>query len=127
MRTLRFSAWWSALGVMLLAIVLYLCLEPPDGTGLPLLNDKLAHFLSFFALSAWFAALVERRFYWQVVVAALAVGGLIEIAQHLMAYGRSAEWLDFAADAAGVMLGIAVSLVSRDSWFERIERWLVPT
>ena len=92
-----------------------------------MVNDKLSHFLAFFSLAFWFAALVERRLYWHVALSMLALGGLIEIAQELMGLGRSADWLDFVADAAGVLLGMAVSLTSRDSWFERIERWLVPT
>jgi hypothetical protein len=57
----------------------------------------------------------------------LSVGGLIEVAQGLMALGRTADLLDFVADAAGVSAGILINLLIRDSWFGRIERWLAPT
>ena len=127
MHRLRFSGWWIALGAALLGLVVYLCLEPPDGGGASRINDKLAHFLAFFVLAGWFGALVERRLYWLVIVALLALGGLIEVAQDLMALGRTADPLDFVADAAGVLAGIAINLPIRDSWFGRLERWLAST
>lgn len=127
MHPLRFTGWWVTLGAALLALVIFLCLEPPDGGGASRINDKLAHFLAFFALSGWFAALVERRFYWLVALGMLSVGGLIEVAQSLMALGRSADVFDFVADAAGVGVGILINLPIRDSWFGRLERWLAPT
>ena len=89
--------------------------------------DKLSHLLGFFALTVWFAALVERRFFLVVGLVMLAVGIGIEIAQDLMALGRAAELADVYADLAGILLGLAVSLPIRDSWLERIERWLSPT
>lgn len=115
------------LGAALLALVIYLCLEPPSGGGASRINDKLAHFLAFFVLAGWFAALVERRFFWLVALGMLTIGGLIEVAQGLMALGRTAEILDFLADAAGVLVGIGINLPIRDSWFGRLERWLAPT
>lgn len=115
------------LGAALLALVVYLCLEPPDGGGASRINDKLAHFLAFFVLAGWFAALVERRFYVLVAIGMLTVGGLIEVAQGLMALGRTADVLDVVADGVGVLAGILINLPIRDSWFGRIERWLAPT
>ena len=35
-------------------------------------------------------------------------GALIEIAQHLLNWGREAEWADLAADAAGVLIAALV-------------------
>jgi VanZ family protein len=92
-----------------------------------LLPDKVSHLLGFFALTLWFAALVERRLYAAIGVGMLAVGVAIEVAQDAMALGRSAELADVYADLAGILLGLLMSLVIRDSWFERIERWLSPT
>jgi len=127
MQPLKFRRLWVTLGVALLVLVIYLCLEPEDGGGASRINDKLAHFLAFFALAGWFAALVERRFYWLIALGMLSVGGLIEVAQGLMALGRTADLLDFVADAAGVSAGILINLLIRDSWFGRIERWLAPS
>ena len=43
-----------------------------------------------------------------------------------MALGRSAELLDVVADTVGIVLGIVLSLLIRDSWLQRVERWLSP-
>ena len=124
MRSLRFGAWWSGVGLALVLIVLYFCLEPPGEGGVFLIPDKLSHALAFFGLTAWFAALVERRYYGLVAIHMLALGIAIELLQGWMALGRSAELADVYADAIGVALGLAISLPIRESWLQRVERWL---
>ena len=124
MRPLRYLPLWGVLGAMLLALLLYFCLEPAGQGGVFLLPDKLSHLLGFFALTVWFAALVERRLYVPVGLLMLATGIGIEIAQDLMALGRSAGFADVYADLFGIVLGLSLSLASRDSWLQRIERWL---
>ena len=54
----------------------------------------------------------------------LVFGGAIEVAQYLMPYGRSAEWADLAADGLGILLAALASLAIRESWLQRIERWM---
>ena len=124
MRTLRFWPLWAVVGLVALGVLLYLCLEPAGQDGLFLIPDKLSHALGFFGLTLWFAALVERRLYVPVGLLMLAIGIGIEIAQDLMALGRSAEFADVYADLFGIVLGLSLSLASRDSWLQRIERWL---
>ena len=63
----------------------------------------------------------------QISIALFLLGVGIEIGQHLMALGRSAELLDVVADTVGIVLGIVLSLLIRDSWLQRVERWLSPT
>lgn len=125
MRELRWRNFWILSGVALVALVTFLCLRPSaGGTQMFPHADKWAHLLAFFALAGMLLALVERRHYRAVVVGLLGLGAAIEVAQHLMPYGRSAEWLDLAADGAGIALGAALSLAIRDSWLQRVERWL---
>lgn len=124
MRSLRLLPMWIGVGLALVAIVLYFCLEPPGDGGVFLVPDKLSHLLAFFALTVWFTALVERRCYVVVGVLMLSLGIGIEWLQDWMALGRSAEVADVYADAAGIALGLAFSLVIRDSWLQRVERWL---
>jgi hypothetical protein len=57
----------------------------------------------------------------------IAVGAGIEVAQGVMALGRSAEWLDLLADVVGILLALAVSLVQRESWFAKVETWTQPS
>lgn len=98
---LRFTALITLTGI------LYLLLGPATALeqGLPH-QDKVAHFLAF-GLVLWaFGILIPR---WpRTALAALVIllGGATEIIQGLI--GRDAEWLDFAADIAGVAVALAV-------------------
>lgn len=127
MRSLRYARYWALFGVIMTLIVVYLTLEAPSGriSRIPHL-DKAYHFGAFLCLTLWFAALVERRGYWAVSIAMLVLGVVIELVQHWMALGRSAEFLDVVADAVGIAFGILFSLLIRDSWLQRVERWLSP-
>ena len=42
------------------------------------------------------------------IIAPIAFGGLMEIAQMELTQDRSAEWADFLADSVGVLIGAAV-------------------
>jgi VanZ family protein len=122
-RPLRLAILWVLLGVVLLGLTVYLSLQAPQRLGLSLQGlDKPAHLAAFFLLTIWFIGLVERRAYLRVALVLLAVGVGIEVAQGIMQLGRQAEWWDLWADATGIVLGIGVSLLSRTSPFEWIER-----
>ncbi|MFZ9872518.1 MAG: VanZ family protein [Steroidobacteraceae bacterium] len=127
LRPLCFARYWVWFGLAMTLVVVYLTLEAPSGriSTIPHL-DKVYHFAAFLGLTLWFAALVERRGYWAVSIALFLLGVAIEIGQHLMALGRSAELLDVVADTVGIALGIFLSLLIRDSWLQRVERWLSP-
>jgi len=124
MRTLRYLPLWSFFGAGALAVLLYFCLEPAGQGGVFLIPDKLSHALGFFALTLWFAALVERRLYLAVALLMLGIGIGIEIVQDIMALGRRAEFADVYADGVGIVLALLLSLASRDSWLQSVERWL---
>lgn len=128
LRPLRYGRYWMWFGLAMTLIVVYLTLEAPSGrvSRIPHL-DKAYHFAAFFGLTLWFAALVERRGYWAVSIAMFLLGVSIEIGQHVMALGRSAELLDVVADTVGIVFGIVLSLLIRDSWLQRVERWLSPS
>lgn len=122
MRALRWRGLWLLGGAALVLLVAYLCLRP-SGAGEPLFPhaDKWAHLLAFAALSVMLLALVERRHYAAVCAALLVFGAVIEVAQFVMPYGRSAEWWDLVADGVGILAGLAASLGIRESWLQRIE------
>ena len=128
MRPLHWALWWVLGGALLFALIVYACLRPSSGMSswLPQL-DKLQHAGAFFVLSFWCLALVERRAYLRVTLVMIAVGAGIEVAQGVMALGRSAEWLDHLADVVGILLALAVSLVQRESWFAKVETWTQPS
>lgn len=115
-------------------LVLYLTLRPKSAgdlislpswmQGLPI--DKVAHFVFwgiwFFLYGAFFLKRPElsgdnftmfrttsfhTERYWGIAVM-IVIGGIIEVAQHELNWGREAEWADFAADVMGV---ICVALI----------------
>ena len=105
------------LSVVVTAGVLWLTLAPrPFGSvHVPMFEgaDKVVHFLMFFAMAvAYYFDIIRGgkisdcpRLAGWIFVALTAVGGLIEIAQMLMAQGRSGDWFDLFADAAGALYG----------------------
>ena len=44
--------------------------------------------------------------------------------QASMELGRSAEWLDFAANTAGVAIGWFAAAMLGDRWVQRLEAWV---
>jgi hypothetical protein len=125
MRPLHFRVFWLALGIALLVMVLYLTLSAPGLERRFPGGDKMAHASGFFALMFWYAALFERRFLILLGLALLALGGVIELAQGWMAIGRRAEWADFFANGVGIAVAAGVSLLSRHSWLQWVERRLL--
>lgn len=111
-------------------LILYLTLRPKSAgdvvslpswlAGLPI--DKVAHFVFwgiwyglyavFFlnrnASVPSFSPEKNKRTYVKEtllgIITLIVMGGLIEIAQYLLNWGREAEWADLAADAAGVLI-----------------------
>lgn len=125
-RQLRLARLWFLIGSVLIAVTLYFALKPGGPpAGFPY-ADKVYHASAFFLLSAWFAGLFERRAYLWLAAAMLVLGIGIEIAQYLMPYGRTAEVGDVLADTVGMVLGLLLAVLLRDSLFARIEKWLTP-
>lgn len=79
------------------------------GTGVPSSTPKVGditlHLFAFVYLTAALRIAQPRLLVVFVVVALLAYGGCIEIAQSYLP-PRQAEWKDFAVDVAGVGVGL---------------------
>lgn len=101
-RAVRVSTWLIAITVMALALV-PLPRIPGLGHG-----DKLVHGIVFLVI-ALLSAVGWPRVRFAVLAAALvAFGAAIEVLQGLTGW-RSAEWLDLAADAIGVIMGLGLA------------------
>ncbi|MBN8280737.1 MAG: VanZ family protein [Gammaproteobacteria bacterium] len=124
MLPLRFGRVWLAAGFLFLGVGLYSALTPNPG-GLALLNDKLVHGAGFMAFMLWFGGIVEPRRVPRVALALALYGLLIELLQSLTAT-RQAEFLDLAADVAGVLLGWLLGAAGLSRWCTVLESWLVP-
>jgi VanZ family protein len=116
--------WW-ALGVLLVAAAVAVCLVP--GPAMPLeleWNDKASHVLGHFVLAAYFAGLVPRARWWKVFVFLLLLGISIEIAQYYMHAGREGDPRDVLANSTGAVLGLAVARLGLARWPELAARLL---
>ncbi|HEX6592550.1 MAG TPA: VanZ family protein [Moraxellaceae bacterium] len=96
--------------VICLAAVLYLALDPrPVFAGTD--SDKVNHVIAFFTLA------VLLRLGWpqyRIVLALLGLvglGALIEVLQYFI--GRDAAFGDLLADALGLLLGTAATMIFR--------------
>lgn len=72
-------------------------------------SDKFLHFIAYFGLSGIATVALSGRRVVLVVLAMIALGGALEIAQSVT--GRDAEWLDEAANSAGAVLGALAGLL----------------
>ena len=123
----RFPVAWSALWCLAIAVVVALSLMPaaelPDAPG----NDKLHHFLAYFALAASAVQLFAR---WPSLLGAglglVLLGIGLEHAQGSMAFARMADRMDALANTLGVVAGLATRLTPLHDLLLRIEARLVP-
>ena len=90
---LQSTRFWQALLPVLLVVVAWLAMTPQPPPELTLGWDKLNHGSAFVALA---------------LLALLAYGGLIEVAQWFVP-GRAGEWADLLADAVGLAIGAALA------------------
>ena len=123
MLPLRYAGRWRMAGLALLALVLLASLMPrfwffPDRNDFVtwfVHVDKWLHGIAFVVLAVWFAGQYQPRSYWRIALGLLAFGVLIEACQRLVTY-RSADWLDIAADAAGIAVGLTIALAGLGGW-----------
>lgn len=93
-----------------------MALGPGLPSSTPKVSDISLHLLAFVYLTIALRIAHAGLLLPLVVVAMLAYGGFIEIAQ-LYLPPRQAEWKDFAIDALGVTLGLIVhQLIGEKVW-----------
>lgn len=120
---LRFPWLWLALGWVLVAGVLIGSLLPGNSLSAVSIHDKILHSGSYFVLMVWFAGLYERRHHIWIALVLAAFGLTLDVLQGGIAT-RSFELADVAANGAGIVLGLAVSVWLLGGWCQRVERHL---
>lgn len=122
MYPLRFRSAWVAGGYGLALLITLLSLLPglpgPDTAGF----DKIGHTAMYALLAFWFCGLYRPSHWPLIFILLAALGGILELAQSLLS-ARTAEWLDMAANAAGLGLGVLLGW-SLSGWCGRVERRL---
>lgn len=112
------GAWWGCSGLLALAILGLSLGSPPDVPGFRFVAaDKVGHVFAYGLLTgSLLLAAVWRpgrdrgvsKGPWPIVAGVIAFGGIIELIQSRA--GRSAEFVDLAADAVGVCLAAGIWL-----------------
>jgi VanZ family protein len=115
---------WLALSVLLLAGVILGSLVPTGRVPHPGVSDKLVHAGAYFFLAIWFGGLTYRSAHGVVLLGLLALGAALEVLQGAMHLGRTADLMDLAANAAGIVAGLTVLRLSGTSWADRVEAWM---
>ena len=118
MKRFRFLPYLPTLVVLVTITYLSLAEDPVHTKGIRLFEgaDKLVHgcmYLALVVVGSYDLYRVGRpsvrgRLGWMVV--AVMWGGVMELLQGAMGLGRSADWLDFAANSCGALLGFLLSL-----------------
>lgn len=115
---------WLTASALLVVLVVYGSLSPAAALPVPGGVDKVEHFAAYLFLAVWFTALYPRTSYWRVVAGLLGLGLALEVLQHLMQLGRSAELPDMVANAAGVLLGYGLAVAATGDWAMKVDSWL---
>lgn len=123
---LRLRRFWVLAGTLIALAIAVVCLAPSSNLPGVGISDKLQHALAFALLAFWFGSIVVRRDLPWAGLALVLFGGLIEIAQALLGWGRTAEWLDLLADAAGVLAGLLLAATPLGGWARWLEARLRP-
>jgi len=116
MPELRLRHLWFAAGLFAALAIATLMLMPVREVPDPRISDKAIHMMAFGMLGFWFGSIVVRRGFIWLLLALVAFGGLIEVAQGLMQLGRHPELLDLLADAAGAVVGLVLALTPLGRW-----------
>ncbi len=119
---LRLAKFWFAMAYLLLLALGILSLIPaPDIGG----SDKIAHFIAYAALSAWFSLLVEdRKSLWLILFGLIGYGLLLELLQSYTSY-RSGDMADAVANSFGVVAGLAFYFSPLRRMLREVDSWLI--
>jgi VanZ family protein len=122
LRDFRRPRLWLLIWIVALKFGLIVCLVPLPAIAVPSGFDKIEHALGYFVLAAYAVMLFDRgRPLAFAIAGLLAFGAMIEGLQALVPW-RSAELMDWIANAIGVGLGallVFTPLAATLQWVDR--------
>ena len=113
-------AWISLAWLLVLGVAVGSLLPDLPDLG-AVRSDKLMHFVAYGALAFMFMGAVGRRHWLRIALGLLAFGGSLELAQATLTGTRFGEWLDMAANAAGVGAGVLAAAAFPSNWCRQVE------
>lgn len=119
---LRVPRWVVSSVCFVLICYLTLVPKPLPDNDIPFWEhtDKVVHAIMFGAmyvclyLDIWRGRRPVARKRWLLALPVAAFGGIIEVIQQAMAMGRGGDFLDFAADCAGIIIAALVAKYMTD-------------
>ena len=117
----RYRGAWLTLGWAMALLVALGSLWPGAPQVAAGMSDKFLHFAAYAGLAFMFAGVTGRAHWARVLVGLLLFGGAIEVMQEQLTATRGGEWLDMAANAAGVAAGIFTATLFPRSWCREVE------
>ena len=115
---LRHNSYFKITGsFLILGFLTYLHFMQPPSIDIGLtLFDKLLHFLMFFFTMMWFMYITKK---WLLAAFSLIILGLIlEWIQMNFIFNRSFDWLDWVADAIGIVICFLLLPALIDKYFD---------
>jgi hypothetical protein len=100
-RLLRFIFWLMLVAIFVVALL------PSKMAPVVFASDKLNHMLAFFVLAAFGKSLWPRKSLLTIFGLLALYGGMIEVFQWALGFGRDADWKDFSADVVAICFGLA--------------------
>lgn len=129
MLPLRHPTLWRTLSAAILVCILIGAVVPAFwfDTRFEVLSwlenaDKWLHGITFAALAIWFAGLFSKSAYVRIAIGLTVFGVLIEGVQLLVSY-RIADWIDIAANTAGILVGLTIAVAGLGGWGLLVEDW----
>lgn len=123
MLPLRFPWVWWTCGWLLVAGVSVGSLMPGSAAPTLPLGDKVLHAGAYCLLMLWFSGLYRRGRHWLIALLLFALGFMLDAAQ-AGTPTRSFELGDVAANASGILVGLALAWFVFEGWCRRVERLL---
>ncbi|MYM65119.1 VanZ family protein [Pseudomaricurvus sp. HS19] len=102
------TVFWRWLALAALIVILWAGFRPDPIPQYTHDFDKWTHAVGFGVLTLLSLLAVPRRLGWLVIVSMVVLGAAIEVGQDWLLPRRTFDWADFAMDAVGVGLGLAV-------------------
>jgi hypothetical protein len=118
---LRFGHGWRALAWTGVVVLVAASLAPAGEPLGPEHFDKLLHAVAYASVAFAFGGFCGRTRYLRTGFGLLLLGAALEVAQLALTADRSADWLDLAANAAGILTGLSLAALFPQGWCCRLE------
>lgn len=126
MLTLPHGRLFLVIGWLLVLLTIAGSLSP----GMPRVafspGDKVMHFLTYFALTIWFAGLYPRKRLWMIALAFFLMGAGLEVLQGTLTTTREMDVVDLGVNTLGIVMACVFGLLGLSAWAIRFEAWLLP-